>query len=63
MHVNLGTDVMEPLGELIGGVGGGHPNAAGANGDKNCDRALARSVELIREAMNRGKVSAKELAP
>jgi nanoRNase/pAp phosphatase (c-di-AMP/oligoRNAs hydrolase) len=59
-HVNLGTDVMERLGELIGGVGGGHPNAAGANGKKSCERALARSVELIREAMNRGKVPAKE---
>jgi bifunctional oligoribonuclease and PAP phosphatase NrnA len=62
-HINLGTDVMEPLGGVIDGVGGGHPNAAGANGKKNCDRALARSVELIKEAMNRGKVSANELMP
>lgn len=62
-HISLGTDVMEPLGEIIGGVGGGHPNAAGANGKRNCDRALARSVELIREGMNRGKVPVKEPAP
>ncbi|RDE12572.1 MAG: hypothetical protein C4K47_07485 [Candidatus Thorarchaeota archaeon] len=62
-HVNLGTDVMERLGELIGGVGGGHPNAAGANGKKSCDRALTRSVELVREAIGKGKAPVKELEP
>ena len=61
--VNLGTDVMEPLGEMIDGVGGGHPNAAGANGKRNRDKALARSVELIREAMNKGKVPVEEPKP
>ncbi len=49
--VNLGRDVMEPLGEVIEGIGGGHPNAAGANGKRNRDKALAVSVELIREAL------------
>ena len=49
--VNLGTDVMEPLGELIDGEGGGHPNAAGANGKHNLEEALNRSVELIRKAL------------
>ncbi|NHJ12479.1 MAG: hypothetical protein EAX95_02330 [Candidatus Thorarchaeota archaeon] len=49
--INLGTDVMEPLGELIGGHGGGHANAAGANGTTNRDAALDRSVELIREIL------------
>lgn len=62
-HVNLGTDVMERLGELIDGVGGGHANAAGANGRRSCDQALARSVELVREAMNRGNVPFQELEP
>jgi nanoRNase/pAp phosphatase (c-di-AMP/oligoRNAs hydrolase) len=62
-RVNLGTDVMERLGELIDGVGGGHPNAAGANGKRNRDKALAKSVELIREAMNRGKVPVEEPKP
>ncbi|MFW9799099.1 MAG: bifunctional oligoribonuclease/PAP phosphatase NrnA [Candidatus Thorarchaeota archaeon] len=51
--VNLGTDVMEPIGELIGGEGGGHANAAGANGTKNRDHALERSVELIRTAIEK----------
>ncbi|MFX1264814.1 MAG: DHHA1 domain-containing protein, partial [Promethearchaeota archaeon] len=51
--VNLGTDVMEPLGELIGGEGGGHANAAGANGTRNRDDALERSIELIRAALEK----------
>jgi nanoRNase/pAp phosphatase (c-di-AMP/oligoRNAs hydrolase) len=49
--VNLGTDVMEKLGKLIGGQGGGHANAAGANGVRKRDAALVRSVELIRTAL------------
>ncbi len=52
--VDLGRDVMTPLGELIGGEGGGHPNAAGANGTRNRDRALKMAVELIRAAIERG---------
>ena len=49
--VSLGSDVMEPLGQLIEGEGGGHANAAGANGKKNLEKAMKRSVELIREAV------------
>ncbi len=55
--VNLGTDVMEPLGELIDGEGGGHPNAAGANGKHNLEEALNRSVELIRKALEKQSTS------
>ncbi len=51
--INLGTDIMEPLGETIGGVGGGHSNAAGANGVKNRDKALSAAVELIRKALEK----------
>ncbi len=46
--INMGRDVMEPLGPLIDGAGGGHLNAAGANGRKNLDRAIKEAVELIR---------------
>jgi nanoRNase/pAp phosphatase (c-di-AMP/oligoRNAs hydrolase) len=49
--VSLGTDVMEPLGQLIEGEGGGHANAAGANGKTNFEKAMAHSVELIRRAV------------
>jgi phosphoesterase RecJ-like protein len=51
--VNLSSDVMEQLGELIHGEGGGHANAAGANGTQNRDEALERSVELIRETITK----------
>lgn len=53
--VNLGTDVMEPLGELIGGEGGGHANAAGANGTRNRDEALEKSADLIRVALEKNR--------
>jgi nanoRNase/pAp phosphatase (c-di-AMP/oligoRNAs hydrolase) len=50
-NINLGTDVMEPLGEIISGKGGGHANAAGANGTKNLNTALDKAVELIRTSI------------
>ncbi|MFX1559629.1 MAG: bifunctional oligoribonuclease/PAP phosphatase NrnA [Promethearchaeota archaeon] len=49
--VSLGSDVMEPIGQLIEGEGGGHANAAGANGKKHLEKAIAYSVELIRRAV------------
>jgi len=51
--VNLGSDVMEPLGELIEGKGGGHPNAAGANGKILGDTAASIAVQLIRDAIKK----------
>jgi len=42
---------MEPLGKIIHGKGGGHANAAGANGTKNLSEALDKAVELIRAAV------------
>jgi nanoRNase/pAp phosphatase (c-di-AMP/oligoRNAs hydrolase) len=51
--VSLGSDVMEPLGEIIEGKGGGHANAAGANGKRNLEEALAKAVDLIRDAVQR----------
>jgi nanoRNase/pAp phosphatase (c-di-AMP/oligoRNAs hydrolase) len=49
--VSLGSDVMESVGRIIDGEGGGHANAAGANGKKNLEKAMNRSVELIRGAV------------
>ena len=46
--INLGTDVMVHIGALIDGEGGGHANAAGANGRKNLEEALEKSLEIIR---------------
>lgn len=50
--VNLASDVMEPVGQIIGGKGGGHPNAAGANGTGPLKKALNKSVELIKKAIH-----------
>ncbi|MGY5880694.1 MAG: DHH family phosphoesterase [Candidatus Thorarchaeota archaeon] len=58
--INLGTDVMEPLGTIIDGKGGGHANAAGANGTKNLSVALDKAVELIRVAVKTKTDSTKE---
>ncbi|MHA1770849.1 MAG: DHH family phosphoesterase [Candidatus Thorarchaeota archaeon] len=54
--VNLGRDIMVPLGSLIDGEGGGHPNAGGANGKKNLENALKEAVELVRSAIKRGPI-------
>jgi len=51
--INLGKDVMEPLGSIIGGEGGGHANAAGANGTKGLDEAIVKSIELIRKIIEK----------
>jgi bifunctional oligoribonuclease and PAP phosphatase NrnA len=59
-NINLGTDVMEPLGPIIDGKGGGHANAAGANGNKNLSAALDKAVELIRVAVGTKTDSVRE---
>ena len=51
------SDVMEPLGQLIEGEGGGHANAAGANGKKNFEKAMDYSIELIRGAIEAKTIS------
>ena len=57
--INLGKDVMEPLGAIIDGEGGGHANAAGANGKKDLDKALVKSLEIIRGAI-KSKTNSEE---
>jgi nanoRNase/pAp phosphatase (c-di-AMP/oligoRNAs hydrolase) len=59
-NINLGTDVMEQLGAIIDGKGGGHANAAGANGKKDLNAALDRAINLIRIAIEKQTNSAKE---
>jgi len=58
--INLGTDVMEPLGTIIDGKGGGHANAAGANGTKNLNAALDKAIDLIRVAIEKGATTIDE---
>ncbi len=49
--LDLARDVMEPLGEMIGGAGGGHPSAAGANGVASSDYALGLALQLLRKTL------------
>jgi nanoRNase/pAp phosphatase (c-di-AMP/oligoRNAs hydrolase) len=58
--INLGADVMDPIGGLIDGEGGGHANAAGANGKKNLDEALDKSLEIIRNIIEDSSNRSKE---
>lgn len=58
--INLGKDVMEPIGNIIGGEGGGHANAAGANGVKGLDEAIVKSIELIRKILEEEQVHSNE---
>jgi len=58
--INLGKDVMEPIGNIIGGEGGGHANAAGANGTKGLDEAIVKSIELIRKIVEKEHESSSE---
>ncbi|MFW9767472.1 MAG: bifunctional oligoribonuclease/PAP phosphatase NrnA [Candidatus Thorarchaeota archaeon] len=58
--INLGTDVMDTIGVLIDGEGGGHANAAGANGKKHLDEALEKSLEIIRSAIEDTSIESDE---
>ena len=58
--INLGTDIMEPLGSIIDGKGGGHANAAGANGTKNLNAALDKAIDLIRASIEKVASSTEE---
>jgi phosphoesterase RecJ-like protein len=58
--INLGTDVMSPIGAIIDGEGGGHANAAGANGKKDLDKAIAKSLEIIRSAIEGNTTSSEK---
>jgi len=44
--INLAR-VMEKVGHVIGGVGGGHPTAAGANGTKNAQEGIKEALKIL----------------
>jgi len=47
-NLHLGTDLAGPLGTRMGGMGGGHATAAGANVKGNVDEALKLALEIVR---------------
>ncbi|RLE51333.1 MAG: DHH family phosphoesterase, partial [Candidatus Methanomethylicota archaeon] len=50
--IHLGKDLMEIIGKMIGGAGGGHATAAGANGVGNPEEALEICVKLLIEKLS-----------
>jgi len=51
--MHLGTDIANPLGARMNGMGGGHATAAGANVTGNVNDALKISLGLTREFLSR----------
>lgn len=51
--IHLGTDLANPLGSRMNGMGGGHVTAAGANAKGNVNEALNSALLLVREFFSR----------
>lgn len=47
--IHLGTDIAQPLGEALNGMGGGHSTAAGVNGPGKLDEFIDKCTTLIKE--------------
>lgn len=47
LGIQLGRDIMEPLGRSLGGGGGGHAQAAGASVRASLERTLSEAVRLV----------------
>jgi bifunctional oligoribonuclease and PAP phosphatase NrnA len=47
--VHLGVDIAAPLGEFLGGVGGGHAMASGVSGKGEIDDALKQCLMLLKQ--------------
>lgn len=55
--IHLGTDVAQPLGEALNGMGGGHSTAAGMNGSGKLDEFIEKCSTLIKERITDSKPS------
>lgn len=51
--MHLGTDLANPIGVKMGGMGGGHSTAAGANVKGNANDGLRLALTLVREFLSR----------
>jgi bifunctional oligoribonuclease and PAP phosphatase NrnA len=51
--VHLGTDIAAPLGEFLGGVGGGHAMASGVSGKGEIQAALKQCLVLVRQKIEK----------
>ncbi|WEU39747.1 MAG: bifunctional oligoribonuclease/PAP phosphatase NrnA [Candidatus Odinarchaeum yellowstonii] len=50
--LNLAKDLMEPIGPIIKGQGGGHSTAAGCNGTINGEDAIEKIKEILAEKLH-----------
>jgi nanoRNase/pAp phosphatase (c-di-AMP/oligoRNAs hydrolase) len=50
--VHLGKDIAKPLGEYLGGMGGGHAVAAGVNGVGDVEASLKRCLRLLKAKLS-----------
>ncbi len=53
--INLGEDIMRPLGEFIGGIGGGHASAAACRGNKNAKKIIPKIISLLKEKIEKSE--------
>jgi phosphoesterase RecJ-like protein len=50
--IHLGRDLAQPLGEFLGGMGGGHSVSAGANGKGTVDACLKFCKKLLKKKLS-----------
>jgi phosphoesterase RecJ-like protein len=50
--IHMGRDLAKPLGDFLGGMGGGHSVSAGANGVGDVDACLKFCAKLIRKRLS-----------
>jgi len=53
--IHLGRDIARPLGERIGGMGGGHALSAGANGVGEPEEAIEHCLDILSRLLGKGK--------
>lgn len=49
--LHLGKNIAKPLGESLGGMGGGHATAAGVNGTGDIETGLKRCLRLLKDEL------------
>ena len=49
--IHLGRDIMEKVGPILSGTGGGHAGAAGANGKKNVNGAKEFILKYLKTVL------------
>ncbi|ABM80437.1 DHH family phosphoesterase [Hyperthermus butylicus] len=62
LDVHLGRDIMEPLGSMFGGGGGGHAQAAGATVRADLERVYAALLELLEKLLKSKGLEPQALA-